>query len=474
MSHFGRLLVLLALIPIACTQSEDAPSVEMADVSASGPNVILITIDTLRADRLTVYGAKRANTPTLDRLAREGTLFESAISPMQMTRPSHYSILTSLYPRDHGVVNNKISLEPGFLTLTEVFRNAGYQTAAFVSVSLLGENSGAEKAFDHFVPPDERRVRSADEVIPDVLRWFDRSSRDKPFFLWVHLFDPHIPYAPPPDFAPESANPEFADLRKATKEVLIAIGQKHGGDLPRTAFDRIVDLYQGDINFTDHWLGMLIDKLRREETLDEAIVALTADHGECFENGIYFEHADCLYEGAARVPLIIRHPPVVPSGARRPEVVELLDVAPTLLSLASIPVPKDFLGRDLFEPSDEPRGSAFLQHPFYSNIGVHNRQLLRLDSVAGDPVKNLLIAEEQIGIRTADWKYLATGERVELYDLKNDPGEVRNLASERPEIAAALQERLDTWSAKHPQYRADMGQINDEMRATLKALGYVY
>ncbi|MBW2389401.1 MAG: sulfatase [Deltaproteobacteria bacterium] len=441
---------------------------------STGTNVVLITVDTLRADRTGPYRPNSHATPAIAKLATQGTLFEAAISPMQMTRPSHYSLFTSLYPRDHGVVNNKISLESGFRNLAEVLRAHGYDTAGFVGVSLLGPESGAERGFEHFDSPTTARTRPAEQVVGAALQWLAERPREKPFFLWIHLFDPHTPYAPPPPFAPAASGAIAKAMTEASIEQLMAIEAQYGGNLPRAAYERAVALYQGDVEYTDHWIGRFIDQLESSSPRDRTAIALTADHGECFENGIFFEHSDCLYEGAARIPLIFRYPSRITEGARRSEVVEILDVAPTLLALVGVPIPESFLGRDLFDDADTARGAAFLQHPLYSNIGAETRKVRKLSRVMGTPTKEILVSEELLGIRTDEWKYLVHGEHEELYHLPSDPAEARDVASENPEVTRELREKLEAWSAAHPQHHADVGMINDELRATLEALGYLH
>jgi len=440
----------------------------------AAPHVLLITVDTLRADRTSPYGDRSSRTPTMARLAAEGTLFENAMSPMQMTRPSHDSLFTSLYPRDHGVVNNKIALGAGFTSMSEVLREAGHATAAFTAVKLLAPGSGLERGFDHFDPPREARTRPANEVVDAAIAWLRERPADRPFFVWVHLFDPHTPYAPPKAFLPEPTHGPGGRLESASIEDLIAVAGEHGGDLPREAVQRAEALYRGDIEYADAELGRLLAHLEDDGTLARTAIAFTADHGECFENGIYFEHSDCLYEGSARIPLIFRWPGHVAANVRRDEVVEILDVAPTLLALSGIERPEQFIGRDLFDPNSLPRDAAYLQHPLYSNRGAKNRSVRRLGRVMGEPTRPLIVSEELLGLRTRDWKYLRHGESEELFDLKRDPGEHQDVANAHPDVVARLRDRLEDWSRAHPQHHAQVELINDEMRATLEALGYIH
>jgi len=164
------------------------------------PNVLLITVDTLRADYLGAYGSSAARTPHIDRLAREGSLFEQAAAPMPLTRPTHASILTARYPREPGVVNNAPSLPPASWTLAEILHAEGYRTGAFVAVALLSAEAGFAQGFETYRSPNTSKERPADEVVPEALEWLAALSKDEPFFLWTHVFDPHLPYAPPAEY----------------------------------------------------------------------------------------------------------------------------------------------------------------------------------------------------------------------------------------------------------------------------------
>lgn len=475
--HINHTL-LLVLMCFALTSCEEPQTM----LGSSRSSVVLVTIDTLRADKTGPYQVGSKATPNIARLAVEGTLFEAAMSPMQMTRPSHYSLFTSLYPRDHGVVNNKISLGPEFKTLAEHFSANGYATAGFVGVSLLGPNSGAERGFDHFDFPRKSRTRPAEEIVTAATQWLNNRDTSRPYFLWVHLFDPHTPYGPPADFVPKAKDPATAGIDELSVETIIAMAKRNRGDLPRAVVDRAVELYEGDIEYADHWLGRLLETIDTPRADDpnpvrakqETVIALTADHGECFEKGIYFEHSDCLYEGAARIPLIIRYPRRVAQGLRRSDVVEILDVAPTLLSLVDLPVPDTYQGRDLFDSNAPAKNAAFLQHPLYSNDGAANRKQRRLRSVMGKPTREIVTGEELLGIRTSKWKYLRRGEHEELYNLTTDPNERRNVAAQHANVSQELREQLDAWATDHPIHNTGVEMINDELRATLEALGYLH
>ncbi len=447
------------------------------------PDVLLITIDTLRADHLGCYGAPGAATPSIDALAASGVLFESAACPMPLTRPSHFSLMTALYPRDHGVLNNQMVLPDGVLTVAEVFAQNGYETAAFVAVRLLGPDSGAAQGFQHFDGPSPAETAfSADQVVGRARPWIAsaRGPGDRPRFLWVHLFDPHMPYVPHTTGASPASTDEIAqDLPEVSWPRLLALGERHQGRLPREVLTRAAELYRGEVAFTDRWVGELIGAFDRQARGGPAVVALTADHGECFDHGIFFEHSDCLYDGAVRVPMILRGADArVGRGRRVPGQVENLDLAPTLMELAGIPRPPAFAGRSLLAAEAEDKASpraAFVQHPRYALESVQNR-LKRQDqivSVGDEPVRPLRNGQDEAGVRTVRWKYITGGAEDELYDLAADPGEARNLARQQPDVGRRLRQDLDRWRTEHPLRTVPAPALSEDEKATLRALGYL-
>ncbi len=326
---------------------------------------------------------------------------------------------------------------------------------------------------DPFEAPRSVPMWDADRVVPRARQWIEKvSSGRAPFFVWLHLFDPHIPYAPPEAWRP--AGPLAEELPEVAWEDLTAMAGRNGGALSREVLERAEGLYAGEIAFTDHWLGELLEAMRRQGLLDSTVIVLTADHGECFENGVYFEHSECMYDGAIRVPLIIRYPARIAPG-RREEQVENLDIAPTILALAGIPAPQEFRGRSLLVAMSPGEGAALLQHPLYQQDTTDNRRrmLEQIRTVAGQPVRPLLSGRDEVGVRTPGWKYLVAGADRELYDLRADPRESANLAAAQPERAAQLDARVREWVRAHPMRIVDDSKINEELRETLRSLGYV-
>jgi arylsulfatase A-like enzyme len=441
---------------------------------AARPDVVLVTIDTLRADRLGCYGASGGASPRIDALARSGVVFDNAACPMPLTRPSHFSMMTGLYPRQHGVVNNQGVLADPVLTVAEVFAAAGYRTAAFVGVRLLAAESGAGQGFGRLDAPPGA-YWTADEVAKRAIPWVGEASASiQPFFLWVHLYDPHMPYAPPPEFRRGAAAAAEADaLPEVSWKVLTELAGRAGGALSRPTLERALALYDGEVAFTDHWVGRLLDALdgRAER---KAAVVFTADHGECFDHGIYFEHADCLYDGALRVPLIVRPVPPEGRGRRVARQVENLDLAPTLLALAGVPRPAGLPRASLFSAEEGGDARAYFQHPLYAEQSAQNR-LRRQDqirSVAGEPVRPLRPGQDELGVRTSAWKYIRAGDAEELYDLRADPAESRNVAAEHGDVREELRAAVAAWTRAHPLNVAQ-APLNEELKRTLRSLGYL-
>ncbi|MFC2171845.1 sulfatase [Acidobacteriota bacterium] len=440
-------------------------------------NVLLITIDTLRADSLGCYGSRRARTPVIDRLAASGTLFENVACPMPLTRPSHFSIFTSRYPRQHSVMNNLMNLPPEELTLAEILQEKGYRTTGFSSIKLLDQKSGTAQGFDSFFSPQYPQI-PADLMGYLATLWINNFGTSDPFFMWLHLFDPHMPYSPPPQFIAGSQQEARTLPPSITWDFLLAVGEKYNGDIPPEILNRSLDLYSGEVSFVDHILGMVAKVLQQHNLLDRTIIVLTGDHGESFSHGVFFEHSDSLYDGSVAVPLIFRCPGKVPSGERNSMQCDLLDVAPTILALLDIDRSSlPFEGRNLFDPDKSNEVSAFAQHPVDMGQDAWWRpeREEKIRSVAGQPVTYLKAGDEQTGLRSEGWKYLVnmnTGAE-ELYNLKFDPHEMKNMAGQNPEIAERFRAQIQEWQKTYPIQIQQSSEPDEELLQTLKALGYI-
>jgi choline-sulfatase len=390
-------LALLALIVALRATRYGAPA---------GParrlNVLLVTLDTTRADHVGCYGSRRARTPLVDRLAAEGTRFETAISPVPITAAAHTSILTGLYPFEHGVRNNgDFYLADRFDTLATVLHKAGYRTAAFVSSFVLDRRYGLARGFDVY---DDRQdgedaegqvinleaERRGDRTVAALSAWLDLYARDRsaPFFAWLHLYDPHTPYAPPPPY-----QDAFADAP-----------------------------YDGEIAFDDGLLASLVGKLAHLGLRDDTLVVIVGDHGESLGEHGEETHGMFVYEGAIRVPFVIWRPGLVPAGVVRTPV-RLTDVAPTILELLGAPALAARNGRSLVAVM---RGAKDVPPPVYSET------LFPELNMNWAPLRS---------VRDERWK-LIEAPAPELYDLQNDPGERENRYAQQPQTARALTDLL--------------------------------
>lgn len=345
-------------------------------------NLLLITIDTLRADHLGCYGYSGVKTPHIDRLAQEGVTFTKAITPVPITLPSHTTIMTGLYPLQTGVRDNgtcRVSKQT--TTLAEILRQQGFHTGAFVSAYVLDSRYGLDQGFDFYddtLSSQEQLMmlyneRKAEEVTQAALTWINQQA-GSPFFVWIHYFDPHGNYQPPSPFA-----------------------ELYAGHP-----------YDGEIAYTDHWIGVLTNRLAELNLLDNTLIALTADHGEGLGEHGELSHATFIYESTLHVPLILCYPQELPSGQRYEELASTLDLMPTLLSLLSLPAPP-CAGIDLSKTIQGDKKD--LQRQIYCET------LFPEINHGWSPLE---------GLRTKEWKYIKAP-KSELYYLNHDPAEIHNL-----------------------------------------------
>ena len=392
------------------------------------PNLLLVTIDTLRADHLGSYGAASGRTPALDALAARGVRFERAQSPVPLTGPSHATMLTGLYPPGHGVRDNIVfPLDPRHQTLATRLKAQGYRTAAFVGAYPVAAAFGFRHGFDTFSEnfkespiPGAGAQRPSNEVVDDALGWLSRSGSG-PFFVWVHVYDPHAPYDPPEPY--------------------------------RTEFDGRP--YDGEIAFTDAQLARVFEWLRSSGHDQDTIVAVLSDHGESLGEHGEVTHAVLVYEATLHVPFLIAGPGV-PPGVTVPARVTTVDLAPTLFRLLGLEPPPEMTGRDL-RPAF--RGERLPPEPLYAEslFGRLNCRWSSLRAWTAD-----------------DWK-LVEGSHTELFDLAADPGETHDRAAEEGPRVARMRGALQAAVARMAPGgdRARTAAITPEQEAMLKSLGYV-
>jgi len=396
------------------------------------PDLLLITIDTLRADRLGCYGDERAQTPVLDGLAAAGVRFTAAAAPAPITLPSHASLLTGRYPAAHGTLNNgTFALPASETTLAELLTDAGYRSAAFLGAYPLAHPFGLGQGFalydDRFEkqaqsaggPLVQRSERRAAQVTDAALGWLRSQTGDDPIFTWVHYFDPHADYDPPPPF------------------------------------DAVADPYRGEIAYADREIGRLLDGLADLGRRDRTLIVVASDHGEAFgEHGVAY-HGLFIYEQTIRVPLIFHWPDRLPGGEVVEEVVSLVDVLPTLCSLLGLVEPANVQGLDLVPVLE---GSGELER---DAVLIENR------------LPNLEFGWSPLfGVRTGRFKYIAAP-REELYDLAVDPGENDNLADREHAQLETSRELLEELLAESESIASgDAGRgLDAEAMARLRGLG---
>jgi arylsulfatase A-like enzyme len=437
---------------------------------ADQPSIVLVTLDTTRRDFLSLYGFPFATTPEIDRFAAAAHVFEQAVCHIPNTGPGHASLFTSIHPNLLGMEkSNGIPLPSEFRTLAEILRRHGYTTAAVVSgFPLTSLASGLDQGFDSYeqtfsvtarlmplalvavaVKLSDRLgfqplslaalERKADRTTELALDWLKRGHR-RPFFLWVHYFDPHGPYQPPPGY-----------------------GDDLGDNEPQAS-------YAGEIRFTDHQLGRLLRRLETPEFAATTIVAITADHGESLGEHGYIGHSFRLHETDLAVPLLLRRPDSNRT-VRHPEPVSLLDLAPTLLELAGVPVPEAMMGRSLLPLLDGVQDPASWQlRPLFMETA--SVRPLCLSGLRRGRYK--LIHNGAADTTDRFYHELYPVPALELYDLLADPREQVNLASTAPELRDQLLAGMEVWIRATEDIRQQpTAAPSAHTLEKLRALGYL-
>ncbi len=425
------------------------------------PNVLLVVIDTLRADRLGCQGGARDLTPNLDRLAAEGVRFANAWSQAPWTLPSTASLLTSLYPEQHGAGGSLPrfrGLDPTVRTLAEDLRDAGYRTGSIVNVAFLDEPFGLTRGFEdvdakHF--ESNRVVRRATETTDAALAWLEKGD-GRPFFLLAHYFDPHAVYDPPQPyrrrFAAEGDREEDGFVF-GTRVEMIAI--RRGELVPDPAtLERAERLYDGEVAYTDHEVGRLLAGLEALGLAEDTLVVVTSDHGEEFGDHGGFEHGHTMYTELLHVPLLLRLPGVLPRRVVD-AAVRLVDVAPTVLELCGLP------------PNPEHAGESLTR--LLGGTEPADRDSLAHGNFWGPPLRSWRSGPLHLIVPPSERR------PPELYDWRADPREQEDLARVRPREVERLRHELadfERWAAAHRSGRGGAVELDPELRRHLGGLGY--
>jgi arylsulfatase A-like enzyme len=427
----------------------------------SRPNVLLLVMDSARADRLACYGYGRQTTPNLDRIASQGVLFEQAISAGSWTLPSHATLFTGLYSRDHKTTAQNWNLAAEFTTLAEELAAAGYDTAGFSCNPWLTESRGFAQGFRRFV--DVWRSTAlypkgddgAEPAIKLLLDWVDAPATKRPYFAFVNFMEPHLSYDPPEGFdrafVPRGTDPaQVAELRawKHPREVGYIL-RVPGYEVTREQF-RILDaLYDGEIAYLDSMIGELIGSLARRDALEDTLLIITADHGEHLGDHDLMDHKMSLYDALIHVPLIIRYPRAVPQGVRIRGQVQNNDLFATVLGLCGIKRPLPTGARTLpFDNSQPTREYAFAEFgPPTEFLRILRRRFPEAPYAQFD--------RSLVAIRGPRYKYIwASDGRSELFDIVRDPGETRDISAAFPKVSKELLGRVLAFREPRPGARS--------------------
>ena len=465
------------------------------------PDVWLVSVDTLRPDRLGFSGTAGASTPHMDRLAREGVVFTDAQTPIPRTTQSLASLFTAKYPAEHGVLRIGDFLAPEELTLAERFRDAGYWTGAVSANSVASPAQGLGQGFRVFSDAKMLRkrygVRSggirgavpeiamAEAVTREAQSMLESSPI--PRLLWVHYMDPHFMYNPPAPYNQVVDWSRFHFYRDRLRHRPVQAStffDLHG--LSKRDLPALSALYDAEISYVDHWIGQLLASVRRE-----TLVVFTSDHGESLgEHGYYFEHGDLVYRASMAIPLVFWWPGSVAAGVRIEAPVSLLDILPTLSGLLDLSPAggADFAGADLSPHlrGDSPAppaaervhfgmsGEALLDGNSLRDKGAPPWTMVRRGRWKLIRIPRLLGASQnsQSSQNAQNQEPGVPVVRFELYDVDSDPDETANRASDEPEIVVELARLLNRWS-RDAIAREPTPEMGPELEAELRALGYL-
>lgn len=434
------ILIICALLWVFLRPEKDpAKIVEKLWMSegVNKPNIILITLDTTRADHIACYGYSDVKTPNLDALARQGVLFEQAATSSPLTLPAHCSILTGMYPTYHGVrVNGNTALSQEQTTIAELLAARGYQCGAFIGAFVLDGRWGLKQGFQHYDDQFDLKKykhldlgavqRPGNQVMDAALNWLEKQ-KNNPFFAWIHLYDPHTPYEPPEPYYSEYS------LRG------------------------LAGLYDGEIAFTDEQVGRCVTWLKANGLDKNTVLVIIGDHGEGLGSHGEGTHGYFIYDYAVHVPFIVVMPFEELRGIRISSQASAVDVFPTLLELAKIEFPAKAQGRSLlpvmFRPEEKEEGYA------YSESMAPNLQY------GWSPLHSL---------RTTRYKYI-DAPKAELYNLTQDPDEQTNLFQQYPDISRKMKGELDRLMAETSQEAPtpQAANLDKETLERLSALGYI-
>jgi arylsulfatase A-like enzyme len=456
------------------------------EVTLHPRGVILILADTLRADHLELHGYQRVTAPTLTRLAREGAWFRNAIAQATWTQPSVASLLTSLYPSSHGVCDFDSKIPDDVQTIAESYQNAGHSTVGFSSVNFTGRHSNAHRGFDELHEsvslPDDGSSKTAREYVDRLVAWLEKN-RDVPFFVFLHLLDPHSPYRPHSPYDRlwvdrESGRKHLLRIKTVREQIHDSLMHRFAMPSRREVMRAGLDpaeyiecekgWYDGSIRGMDEEIARVLKKLDELGIGFDTLVVFTSDHGEeFFDHGRTF-HGQSVYSELTGVPLIMNWPAGIDAGVEIVQTVQLIDLMPTMLELSGIPVPNQVQGRSL------------------ASIFTDRRPLEPMPAFSEKPRTQTRYSPEPRGVESVAvyrdrWKLIRTADaevvRFELFDRLSDRADMENVASEHPEIVGELDQLITEWksavdSNSHRKESDPRFRVTKEMAERIRALGY--
>ncbi|MEA3364105.1 MAG: sulfatase [Candidatus Hydrogenedentes bacterium] len=436
---------------------------------ASDLNVLLITSDALRADRLGVYGHERETSPALDALAESGVLFEYAMAQRGETAPSLASLMTSQYPIEHGVRRNgdRFPFSPKSVMLVEHLKAHGYVTGA-----ALGNCQPAGREFDEWF----RHQGDDVSVTRSAIKWLNKN-KDNRFFLWLHYFKPHYPFIPPPGYRKMFADPEYKGTIAGDTKQLMSVML---GLMPFSEEDRIHvgALYDGSVRFINDQVDRVLAEVEKLGLSKNTLIVFTADHGEgLYDRQNYFFHSASTHECVLHIPLIFAGAGVQQKGVRVSDVVESIDVAPTILEILGLPAPDSFSGTSLLPAF---RGEKLELGPAFSEyldlmLSIRTDTHRFLWNPTDHIIKIVTPTQRKRQGLPLDIEALYVVEQEELFATPSDPKERHNLIEEQPALAEELRKKLLEWKEAHSWeiLGAIKQEIPEETAKELEAMGYL-
>lgn len=494
----------------------------------NAPNIILISMDTVRADHISCYGYHRNTTPNLDSIARQGIVYENAFTAAPWTPPSHASMFTGKYPSHHKTMGKNVRLNNRNSSLAQILSQRGYQTIGITCCKLLGSGSGFERGFQEFFEPKLPSLSSFKEgfwldrlyqkdyirtliygpdkgtcqAIEAIKRFLKKRRKiKKPFFMFINYFNCHTPYDPPRPFKNRFCNnfhqsrfymKEFLSnkaLNRTTEKIsdrnlniqkLRWIASGAGGfffvmkelSVSQKEWEVVKSWYDGEIAYLDYQIGNLIELLREEGIFNNTVLIITSDHGENFgEHGLAV-HPLCVYDSLLHVPLIVSCPNVIPERKKISNLASTIDIFPTVMDIANVKFENNIQGKSLY-----PFGHRKIHDFICAEYGgLHMRGLGGWKGKRPLRLNNFKEIDRGCKcIRTLDYKYILTNEKEELYNIRDDPYEQVNIVADHPKATKSLRRWLEKTvdiSYFGPEDFPQADEKDREMLKRLKALGY--